>query len=311
MTDITMRQLLKAGAHFGHQTRYWSPSMAPYLFGDRKKIHIINLEKTLPMLREAMNYLGAMAARNNKVLFVGTKPQASKWVREQAIRCGSPFVDHRWLGGMLTNYKTVKNSIARLKELEERIRSGEIARLSKKEALSLTRECAKLDRTLSGIKDMDGLPDVLFVIDVEHEYIAVSEANKLGIPVVAVVDSNGSPAGVDYVIPGNDDSSRAIQLYLTAAADAIEESRMARATVVPGDDEYVEVNEEGEIIHTADDGAGMSPVAIERTAGDDPGAEKPADTASPDKDRKVVKKKVFRKKVAKKKAESDDTGEEA
>ncbi len=318
MTDITMRQLLKAGVHFGHQTRYWSPAMAPYIFGDRKKIHIINLEKTLPMLREAMNYLGAMAAQNNKILFVGTKPQASKWVREQAIRCGSPYVDHRWLGGMLTNYKTVKNSIARLKELEERIHSGEMARLSKKEGLSLTRECEKLDKTLSGIKNMDGLPDVLFVIDVEHEYIAVSEANKLGIPVVAVVDSNGSPAGVDYIIPGNDDSSRAIQLYLTAAADAIEESRMARATVVPGDDEYVEVNEEGEIIHAADGGMHKSPVVVERTVGDDPVAEKPADTASPDKDRKVVKKKVVKKKVVKKKVakkeaesvEAADTGEE-
>ncbi len=308
MTDITMRQLLKAGAHFGHQTRYWSPAMAPYLFGDRKKIHIINLEKTLPMLKEAVNYLGAMAAQNNKVLFVGTKPQASKWVREQAIRCGSPYVDHRWLGGMLTNYKTVRNSIARLKELEERIQSGEIARLSKKEALSLTRECAKLDRTLSGIKDMDGLPDVLFVIDVEHEYIAVSEANKLGIPVVAVADSNCSPAGVDYIIPGNDDSSRAIQLYLTAAADAIEESRMTRATIVPGDDEYVEVNEEGEIIHTADDGIHKSPVVTERPAGDDPAQEKPAEKTSEEKDRKVVKKKVFRKKVAKKKTEGKAEG---
>ncbi len=302
MTDITMRQLLKAGAHFGHQTRYWSPAMAPYLFGDRKKIHIINLEKTLPMLREAMNYLGAMAAQNNKILFVGTKPQASKWVREQAVRCGSPYVDHRWLGGMLTNYKTVKNSIARLKELEERIHCGEIARLSKKEALSLTRECAKLDRTLSGIKDMDGLPDVLFVIDVEHEYIAVSEANKLGIPVVAVVDSNGSPAGVDYIIPGNDDSSRAIQLYLTAAADAIEESRMARPAIAPGDDEYVEVNEDGEIIAT-DGGTRKIPVVSERPPGDDPGAENPATKTTEDKDRKVVKKKVFRKKVVKKKTE--------
>ena len=308
MTDITMLQLLKAGAHFGHQTRYWSPSMAPYLFGDRKKIHIINLEKTLPMLKEAMNYLGAMAARNNKILFVGTKPQASKWVREQAIRCGSPYVDHRWLGGMLTNYKTVKNSIARLKELEERIRSGEIARLSKKEALALTRECAKLDRTLSGIKDMDGLPDVLFIIDVEHEYIAVSEANKLSIPVVAVVDSNCSPAGVDYVIPGNDDSSRAIQLYLTAAADAIAESRVVRATTVPGDDEYVEVNEEGEIIYTTDGGIRKIPVVSERPAGeserpagDDSGPGKPVEKKPEEKDKRVAKKKVFRKKVMKKK----------
>ncbi len=304
MTDITMRQLLKAGAHFGHQTRYWSPSMAPYLFGDRKKIHIINLEKTLPMLREAMNYLGAVTAQNQKVLFVGTKPQAGKWVREQAVRCGSPYVDHRWLGGMLTNYKTVRNSIARLKDLEERISSGEIARLSKKEALSLTRECAKLDRTLSGIKDMDGLPDVLFVIDVEHEYIAVAEANKLGIPVVAVVDSNCSPVGVNYVIPGNDDSSRAIQLYLTAAADAIAESRVARATTVPGDDEYVEVNDMGEVISTTADGTGKRTVVIERKAGDDSGQENQIEKAPEEKEEKVVKKKVFRKKVAKKKTEA-------
>ncbi len=294
MTDITMRQLLEAGAHFGHQTRYWSPAMAPYLFGERKKIHIINLEKTLPMLREAMNYLGAMTARNNKVLFVGTKPQASKWVREHAIRCGSPYVDHRWLGGMLTNYKTVRNSIARLKELEERIRSGEIARLGKKEALALTRECAKLDRTLSGIKDMDGLPDVLFVIDVEHEYIAVSEANKLGIPVVAVVDSNCSPGGVDYVIPSNDDSSRAIRLYLSAAADAIGEARMSRAAIVPGDDEYVEVNEEGEIIYPEDTGLRVSPAAAERSSSEQLVQEKQAEK-TPEQDQKMVKKKVFRR----------------
>ena len=297
MTDITMRQLLKAGAHFGHQTRYWSPDMAPYLFGERKKIHIINLEKTLPMLKEALNYLGAMTTRKNRILFVGTKPQASKWVREQAIRCGSPWVDHRWLGGMLTNYKTVRNSIARLKELEERIRSGEAARLSKKEALSLTRECAKLDKTLSGIKDMDGLPDVLFVIDVEHEYIAVSEANKLGIPVVAVVDSNCSPAGVDYIIPSNDDSSRVIQLYLTAAADAIEEARMSQTVVVPGDDEYVEVDDKGEIIYPAGDSMRNSSVVAERLASEAPATEKQAQKAPQEEDKKVAQKKVFRKKA--------------
>ena len=188
MTDINMRQLLKAGVHFGHQTRYWSPSMAPYIFGDRNKIHIINLEKTLPMLKEAMNYLGSVTAQGGKILFVGTKRQAGSLVREQAQSCDSPYVDHRWLGGMLTNFKTVKYSIARLKELEQRIDSGATARLSKKEALSLERERTKLDRTLSGIKDMNGLPDALFIIDVEHEYIAVAEANRRGIKVVAVVD---------------------------------------------------------------------------------------------------------------------------
>ncbi len=251
MAEITMRRLLQAGAHFGHQTRYWAPTMAPYIFGDRNKIHIINLEKTLPMLRQAMNYLGSVAAQGGKVLFVGTKRQAGQAVREHAIRSGSAYVDHRWLGGMLTNYKTVKNSITRLKELEQMFASGATARLSKKEALNLERERIKLDRTLSGIKDMNGLPDVLFVIDVEQEYIAVAEANKLGIPVVAVVDTNCSPAGIDYIIPGNDDSARAIVLYLEAAVDSITEARTSSgpAAVVGGDDEYIEVDETtGEVI---------------------------------------------------------------
>ncbi len=250
MAEITMRRLLKAGAHFGHQTRYWAPKMAPYIFGDRNKIHIINLEKTLPMLRQAMNYLGGVAAQGGKILFVGTKRQAGKPLREHAILCGSPYVDHRWLGGMLTNYKTVKNSITRLKDLEQQLESGATARLSKKETLNLERERAKLDKTLSGIKDMNGLPDALFVIDVEQEYIAVAEANKLGIPVVAVVDTNCSPDGIDYVIPGNDDSARAIILYLEAAVDSIAEAR-ASAAVMPaagGDDEYVEVDDSGEVI---------------------------------------------------------------
>ena len=253
MTDITMRQLLKAGVHFGHQTRYWAPAMAPYIFGDRNKIHIINLDKTLPMLKEAMNYIGSITAQGGKVLFVGTKRQAGKHVREMAQQCGCPYVDHRWLGGMLTNFKTVKNSIARLKELEQRIDSGATARLSKKEALSLERERVKLDKTLSGIKDMNGLPDVLFVIDVEHEYIAVAEANKLGIPVVAVVDSNCSPKGIDYIIPGNDDSSRAINLYLEAVTSAVAASRtVTRAAGMPsGDDEYIEVDASGEVIAAA------------------------------------------------------------
>ena len=250
MADMTMRQLLKAGVHFGHQKRYWSPQMAPYIFGDRNKIHIINLEKTLPMLRDAMNYIGSVVAQGGKVLFVGTKRQAGKIVREQAQRCNSPYVDHRWLGGMLTNFKTVKNSIARLKDLEQKFESGAAARLSKKEALQLDRERTKLDKTLSGIKDMGGLPDVLFVIDVEQEYIAVAEAKKLGIPVVAVVDTNCVPEGVEYIIPGNDDSAQAIQLYMEMAADSILESRTAtKSVVVPKtDDEYIELDDSGEVI---------------------------------------------------------------
>ena len=249
MAEITMRRLLTAGAHFGHQTRYWAPKMAPYIFGARNKIHIINLEKTLPMLREAMDYLGSVAAQGGKILFVGTKRQAGKPLREHAILCGSPYVDHRWLGGMLTNYKTVKNSITRLKDLEQQFESGATVRLSKKEALNLERERIKLDKTLSGIKDMNGLPDALFVIDVEQEYIAVAEANKLGIPVVAVVDTNCSPNGIDYIIPGNDDSARSILLYLEAAVDSITEARNSvQPVMVDGDDEYVEVNESGEVI---------------------------------------------------------------
>ena len=245
-----MRQLLQAGVHFGHQTRYWSPTMAPYIFGDRNKIHIINLEKTLPMLSEAMNYLGSVVKGGGTVLFIGTKRQAGRLVREAAIRCGSPYVDHRWLGGMLTNYKTVKNSIARLKELEQRIESGVVAGLSKKEALTLERERGKLGKTLSGIKDMNGLPDALFVIDVEQEYIAVAEANKLGIPVVAVIDSNCSVKGIDYIIPGNDDSTRAIKLYLEAAGDAVLDARMSTGTVppVPAGDDYIEVDAAGAVI---------------------------------------------------------------
>lgn len=251
MTNITMRQLLQAGAHFGHQTRYWSPKMAPYIFGERNKIHIINLEKTLPMLREAADYLGRIAAQKGKILFVGTKRQAGKQLRQQAIRCGSPYVDRRWLGGMLTNYKTVKNSIDRLKQLERQFESGETARLVKKEALRLERERIKLDRTLSGIKDMGGRPDALFIIDVEQEYIAVAEARKLKIPVVAVVDTNSKPDGIDYIIPANDDSTRAIALYLEAVADSIIAARAAAAeaaTAAGTTDEYVEVDDVGGII---------------------------------------------------------------
>lgn len=244
MADINMRQMLEAGVHFGHQTRYWSPKMAPYIFGSRNKIHIINLETTLPLFQEAMNFLGSVTAAKGKVLFVGTKRQASKLVREHAERCGSPFVDHRWLGGMLTNFKTVKNSIARLIELDELNNSGAIDRLSKKEALILERERSKLDRSLSGIRDMTGLPDCIFVIDVDHEKIAIAEAKKLKIPVVGIVDTNSSPDGIDYPIPGNDDAIRAVRLYLSHAADAVLEARSILPEVISGDaDDYVEISE--------------------------------------------------------------------
>lgn len=221
MTKTTMRQMFEAGVHFGHRTRHWNPKMAPYIYGARDKIHIINLEKTLPLHRDAMNYLGSIAARRGKVLFVGTKRAAQNIIKEQAIRCGMPYINHRWLGGMLTNYRTVRQSIKRLKELEAMSQDGTFQRLTKKEGLQLTRELAKLERSLGGIKDMAGLPDALFVIDVGHEHIAISEAQKLRIPIVGVVDTNNSPDGIDYVIPGNDDAIRSVELYITQAADAI------------------------------------------------------------------------------------------
>jgi len=243
-----MRQMLEAGVHFGHQTRFWHPKMRPFIFGERNKIHIINLEKTLPLFNEAMNFLNKMAANKGIILFVGTKRQAADVVREEATRCGCPYVNHRWLGGMLTNYKTVKKSIERLKNLDTMLEDGSMEKLSKKEGLNLTRERDKLNRSLAGIKDMPGLPDALFVIDVGHEYIAVSEANKLNIPVIAVVDSNCKTDGVDYVIPGNDDAIRAIRLYAQSAADAIIEGRKTIAPVMPaGDEEFVEVQEEPKV----------------------------------------------------------------
>ena len=272
MTDVSMRQMLEAGVHFGHQTRFWSPKMGPYIFGARNKIHIINLEKTLPMFREALNFLGSVTADRRKILFVGTKRQAGKIVREEATRCDCPYVDHRWLGGMLTNFKTVKNSIARLVELDEMVSTGATMGLTKKETLMLERERAKLNRSLSGIREMKGLPDALFVIDVDHERIAVSEARKLGIPVVGVCDTNSSPEGIDYLIPGNDDAIRAIRLYLQGAADAIIEAKVAAAPVIQGDaDDYVEVSEEAASeLENADLAAG---VPVEAGA--------PAEKASP------------------------------
>ncbi len=248
MSNVTMRQMLEAGVHFGHQTRYWSPKMRPFIFGERNKIHIINLEKTLPMFNDALNYVGNVVGNGGSVMVVGTKRSAGKLVKEAAERAGTPYVNHRWLGGMLTNFKTVKNSIRRLKELDTALVEGSNARLGKKEALMQERERIKLERSLGGIKNMPGLPDALFVIDVKSEYIAVSEANKLGIPVIAVVDTNCVPDGVDYVIPGNDDAIRAIELYTNALADTIIEARSAaqvRPAVSEGDaNEYVEVTEE-------------------------------------------------------------------
>ncbi len=239
--NVSMREMLQAGVHFGHQTRYWNPKMGKYIFGARNKIHIINLEKTLPLFNEAMSFIEQKAAGKNKILFVGTKRSASKIVREQAQRCGMPYVDHRWLGGMLTNYKTIRTSIKRLRDLEAQAEDGTFEKLTKKEALMRTRDLEKLERSLGGIKDMGGLPDALFVVDVDHESIAINEANKLGIPVIGIVDTNSNPAGVDFVIPGNDDAIRAVQLYLTAAADAVVRARQNAASSA---EEFVEVADE-------------------------------------------------------------------
>ncbi|MEI7840585.1 MAG: 30S ribosomal protein S2 [Methylococcaceae bacterium] len=230
MAAVTMREMLEAGVHFGHQTRYWNPKMANYLFGARSKIHIINLDKTLPLFNDAMNYLGQMSANKGTVLFVGTKKAARKVVAEQATLCGMPYVNHRWLGGMLTNFKTIKKSIARLKELEAMKADGSLhQRFGKKEALGMERELEKLERSLGGIKDMKGIPDVIFVLDVGYEKNAIAEAIKLGIPVVGIVDSNNSPDNIDYIIPGNDDSIRAIKLYCETAASSVLDAKNAIA----------------------------------------------------------------------------------
>lgn len=235
MSNVTMRQMLEAGVHFGHQTRYWNPKMSPFIFGHRNKIHIVNLEKTLPLYRDAMNYIGKLASNGGKILFVGTKRSARDTIHEEAERCNMPYVNHRWLGGMLTNFKTIKQSIKRLKELEAMQEDGSMnVRFSKKEALGLKREMDKLSRSLGGIKNMNGLPDALFVVDVGHEKIAIAEAQKLGIPVVGVVDTNNAPDTVDYVIPGNDDAIRAIQLYVMGASAAVLEGRATAAQVAGG-----------------------------------------------------------------------------
>ena len=233
MTTITMRQLLEAGVHFGHQCRYWNPKMAPYIFGIRHHIHIINLEKTLPLFKDALGFVSNVASKRGKVLFVGTKPVAQQAIREEAIRCNMPYVDYRWLGGMLTNYKTIRQSVKRLKEIEAFMEAGKFEGLTKKEVLSMTREKEKLERSLGGIKDMGGLPDALFVLDVEHEKIAISEARRLSIPIIGIVDTNNSPNNIDYMVPGNDDAIRAIRFYAKSLADTILESRKGMDTVVP------------------------------------------------------------------------------
>jgi small subunit ribosomal protein S2 len=289
MPQVTMRQMLEAGVHFGHQTRYWNPRMAPYIFGARGKIHIINLEKTMPLFGDAMNFVSGLAQKRGTILFVGTKRSARDAVREEAARCGMPFVAHRWLGGMLTNFRTVKQSIARLKEIEAMATDGSFERLPKHEVLQLTREQEKLERSLGGIKNMAGLPDALFVIDVGHEKIAVAEARKLGIPVVGVVDTNYDPNDVDYVIPGNDDAIRAVQLYARAVADAVLEGKAAAPQIVVNEaDEFVELDAEG------------NPVTQDKAA--------PKKKAAPRK-RAPAKKAAARKSAAKADDASDETAE--
>lgn len=332
MANVTMRQMLEAGVHFGHQTRYWNPKMKAYIFGERNKIHIINLEKSVPLLNDAVNFLSRMASRNGKILFVGTKRAARDVILQEAQRCGMPYVNHRWLGGMLTNFNTVKQSIKRLKEIEAMFADGSAERLNKKEALGLRREAEKLERSLGGIKEMERLPDVLFVIDVGHEKIAVKEAVKLGIPVVAVVDTNNAVDGVDYIIPGNDDAIRAIQLYATAVADAILEGKQSAQLERPavafekstgGDagktkvkkkaatetaDSAQEVEAAGEVEVGSDTDTVADDSVDDDTDGEDTTIE--ADAAGTDSagsestaaKKKVTKKKVVKKKVAKKTA---------
>ena len=336
MPNVTMRQMLEAGVHFGHQTRYWNPKMEPYIFGARGKIHIINLEETLPLFKESLDFLSRLASRRGTVMFVGTKRAASQAIAEEAARCNSPYVSHRWLGGMLTNFRTVRQSINRLKELEQMESDGSFERLVKKEVLQLTRERDKLQQSLGGIKDMNGLPDALFIVDVGHESIAVAEARKLGIPVIAVVDTNHSPENVDYVIPGNDDAIRAIRLYTQMAADAILEGRASAPAPGPQDgaDEFVELDAQGNpIIKEEKAAASDKPaakvtkkkVAKKKVAAKAPEAEPVVEAAEEPKEeataakkvakKKVAKKKVAKKKVAKKKVakktatKSDDSGE--
>lgn len=243
MSIVSMRDMLQAGVHFGHQTRFWNPKMSQFIFGSRNKVHVINLEHTVPAFNEALEILRVEAAKGNQILFVGTKRAAQKIIKEQAERCDMPYVSHRWLGGMLTNYKTIRASIRRFRDLESQESDGTFDKLNKKEVLTRTRMKDKLENSIGGIKDMNGLPDILFVVDVDHERIAINEANKLGIPVVGIVDSNSNPDGVDYIIPGNDDSIRAIKLYAASVADAVLEGK-AQSASITSKDEFVEQAEE-------------------------------------------------------------------
>jgi len=288
MAAVTMREMLAAGVHFGHQARFWNPKMSPFIFGERDKIHIINLEKTLPRFNDAINFVGKIASKKGTILFVGTKRAARTIVKEEAERCDMPYVNHRWLGGMLTNFNTVRKSIKRLKELETMATDGSFAKLNKKEALMLTREMEKLDRSLGGIKDMNRLPDVIFVVDVGHEKIAVREAKKLGIPVIGVVDTNNNPDGVDYVIPGNDDAMRAIRLYVSTLAEAVNDAAPSTNLGAGASDDLVELGAGGEVIADAS------------KAGD-----KKKKTA-----KVISKKKVTKKKAVKARNKSEDDSED-
>lgn len=304
MANVSMRDLLKAGAHFGHQTRYWNPKMAPFIFGARNKIHIIDLELTVPALDKAVSIVRGMAQNKNKVLFVGTKRAAAKIIKEQAERAGQPFVNHRWLGGMLTNWKTIRQSIKRLRELEAKMGDGTLEKISKKEALDLSRQLEKLDRSIGGIKDMGGLPDAIFVVDVNHEKIAIQEANKLGIPVIGIVDTNSDPDGVDIVIPGNDDAIRAIELYSSAIADACIEG----AAESLGKSDYVEVAEEAPAVEVTEKKAPAKKAALKKAAEEAPVEEAPAAEAVVEEApaRKAPAKKAPAKKAAPKKAAAEE-----
>jgi small subunit ribosomal protein S2 len=294
MSKVSMRDMLQAGVHFGHQTRFWNPKMSQFIFGSRNKVHVINLENTVPAFNEALDVLRAEAAKGNQVLFVGTKRAASKIIKEQAERCGMPYVSHRWLGGMLTNYKTIRASIRRYRELETQQGDGTFDKITKKEVLMRTRMKDKLENSIGGIKDMNGLPDILFVVDVDHERIAINEANKLGIRVVGIVDTNSDPDGVDHIIPGNDDSIRAIKLYAASVADSILEGK-AQAATVSSKDEFVEVDAksapEAEPVAEA-----AAPVVVAEPAAE----EKPAAKKAPAK--KATAKKPAAKKAPAKKA---------
>ena len=312
MSKVSMRDMLQAGVHFGHQTRFWNPKMSQYIFGSRNKVHVINLENTVPAFNEALDVLRAEAAKGNQVLFVGTKRAAHKIIKEQAERCGMPYVSHRWLGGMLTNYKTIRASIRRYRELETQQNDGTFDKLTKKEVLMRTRMKDKLENSIGGIKDMNGLPDILFVVDVDHERIAINEANKLGIRVVGIVDTNSDPDGVDHIIPGNDDSIRAIKLYAASVADTILEGKAQAATVTSKDEfieveeksaEKVELNPEAEVAAEKVDPKAEAEVVAEEPAVEatpEPAEEKPAAKKAPAK--KAPAKKAAAKKAPAKKA---------